>query len=165
MDFLVVLIFTGEQCLLTTLSDPALGDHQRTEQSACEEIHPDLGKSDDQLGSQIFSDDQVKSDSKSAYPEMPAPEKMLSAYQISVEPNDLLMDSTPDNRDIASSIINVEGVKCISGKKRSFTESTQTLQSVDLAESYGGTLSKRSAEFIPDDDDLLSSILGIKVIP
>lgn len=113
----------------------------------------------------MLSDSRVKNDNKSAASDMPAPEKMLStAYQHSVEPNDLLMESTPDNRDMDGGITSVEGAKCISGKKRSYTESTLTLQSVDMVESYGGSQSKRSAEIVPDDDDLLSSILGIKVV-
>ncbi|KAF7817726.1 sister chromatid cohesion 1 protein 4 [Senna tora] len=154
-----VLSIGGEQCHMTNVTDPALGGYQTTDRSVCKEIHPDFGKSDGQYGSQIFSDNQVKSDEKSAASDMLAPEKMLSAYQLNVEPNDLLMESTPDDRDTAGGITSVEGEKCISGKKRSFTESTLTLESVDLVESYGGTPSKRSTEVIPDDDDLLSSIL------
>ncbi|XP_054796085.1 sister chromatid cohesion 1 protein 4-like [Prosopis cineraria] len=136
------------------------GDCQTTEQSLCEQIHQDLEKSDEQHGSQIFVDNPVRSDSKSVASDMPAPEKMLSlAYQQSVGPNDLMMESTPDSWDTPRGIKSDEGVKCVSGKKRSFTESTLTMQSVDLAESYGGTQSKRSADLLPDDDDLLSSIL------
>ncbi|XP_028790285.1 sister chromatid cohesion 1 protein 4 isoform X2 [Neltuma alba] len=137
------------------------GDCQEEkEQSVCKEIHQDQEKSEEQHESQIFIDNQVTSDSKSVASDLPAPEKMLSlSYQHSVGPNDVLMESTPDNRDMAGGFKSVEGVKCVSGKKRCFTESTLTMQSVDLSESYGGTQSKRSAEFLPDDDDLLSSIL------
>ena len=49
----------------------------------------------------------------------------------------------------------------VSGRKRSFTESTLTVQSFNSIESYGGAQSKGTVESIPDDNDLLSSILGI----
>lgn len=144
----------------------ALGNWQTTEQSGGKEILQDLEKSDEQRGSQVFSDDRVRSDSKSVPSDLPAPEKLLSlAFQHNVGPNNLPTESTPDFRDMTSGIMRVEGEKCVSGKKRSFTESTLTMQSVDLAESFEGTQSKRSAEFLPDDDDLLSSILGSKVVP
>ncbi|KAI9077996.1 hypothetical protein K1719_040125 [Acacia pycnantha] len=136
------------------------GDWQTTKQSVGKEIHRDLEKSDKQHESQIFIDNQVRSDSKSVASDLPAPEKVLSlAYQHSVGPNNLPMESTPDYQDMSGGIKSVEGVTCVSAKKRSFTESTLTMQSVDLTESYEGTKSKRSAEFLPDDDDLLSSIL------
>ncbi|XP_061368538.1 sister chromatid cohesion 1 protein 4 [Gastrolobium bilobum] len=151
--------FEGEKCHETDVSDPALGYHEIMEPSVCKGT-PHLEKSDVQLGSQIFSNG-VESINKSAASDIPEPEKMLFlAYQHGGgEANDLLMESTPDKQGISEGQTDATGVKSISGKKRSFTESTLTMQSVDLVESYGGAQSKRIAESIPDDDDLLSSIL------
>lgn len=115
-----------------------------------------------QLESQIFSD-KVESINKSAAADMPEPEKLLSAYQHDGEANHLLMASTPDNQGATEGHTGAAGEKYISGKKRSYTESTLTVQSMDLIESYTGAQSKRTAESVPDDDDLLSSILGITV--
>ncbi|KAJ1443592.1 Rad21/Rec8-like protein, N-terminal [Sesbania bispinosa] len=153
-----LLSIEGEKCHGTDASDPALGCHETMEPSACKG-KPDLGESDVQFESLILSNKE-ESINKSAASDMPEPEKMLSlAYQRDGEANDLLVESTPDNRGITEGHMDAAGVKCISGKKRSFTESTLTVQSVDLVESYGGAQSKRTVESIPDDDDLLSSIL------
>ncbi|KAK7269052.1 hypothetical protein RIF29_21767 [Crotalaria pallida] len=145
---------------VSSIEDPAYGDRQTTELSVGKEGRPDLGKSDVQHGSQIIHN-QVESIINSAVCDIPEPEKMLSmAHQLCTEPNGLSIGSTPDNQSISGSRTGGAGVNCVTGKKRSFTESTLTVQSVDLAESYGGAQSKRTAEVIPDDDDLLSSILG-----
>ncbi|RDX91987.1 Sister chromatid cohesion 1 protein 4, partial [Mucuna pruriens] len=147
----------GEKCHETDVSNPALSYQQTIAPSVCEGT-PDLGKTYMELESQIFND-KVESTNKSAATDMPEPEKLLSAYQHDGEANDLLMASTPDNQGASEGHTGAAGVKCISGKKRSFTESTLTVQSMDLVESYGGAQSKRTAESVPDDDDLLSSIL------
>ncbi|KAK9726566.1 hypothetical protein RND81_05G223800 [Saponaria officinalis] len=52
----------------------------------------------------------------------------------------------------------------LSGKKRRYTESTLTVQSLNSAASSGAAQSKQPAELVPDDDDLLSSILGIGIL-
>lgn len=158
----LLLLFKGEKCHDTDVSDPAMGDHDTVDPSVCKG-NLDLGKSDMQFGSQILSNKE-ESINKSAASDMPEPEKMLSlAYQHNGEANNLLVESTPHNQGIFEGLTDA-GVQCISGKKRSFTESTLTVQSVDLVESYGGAQSKRTAESVPDDDDLLSSILGITMV-
>ncbi|XP_019449918.1 PREDICTED: sister chromatid cohesion 1 protein 4-like isoform X2 [Lupinus angustifolius] len=140
-------------------ADPAIGHHETIEPFVCEG-NPELGTSDVQIESHIFCD-KVEIISKSAASDMPEPEKMLSlGYQHDGETNNNLpMESTPNNQVVSDDHTDPAGIKCISSKKRSFTESTLTMQSVDFVESYGGTQSKRTRESIPDDDDLLSSIL------
>lgn len=156
----MLLLLTGEHCHVTDVSNPALSYQETVEQSVSKGT-PDLGKTDMQLESQMLSD-RVENIDKSAANDMPEPEKLLSlAYQHDGEVNDLLMASTPDNQGAFEGHTGAAGEKFISGKKRSFTESTLTVQSMDLVESYGGAQSKRTAESVPDDDDLLSSILGI----
>ncbi|CAL0328070.1 unnamed protein product [Lupinus luteus] len=150
----------GENCVATDGADPAIGHHETIGPFVCEGVS-DLRKSDVQIESQIFCDG-VESISKSAASDMPEPEKMLSvAYQNDCETNSHLpMESTPNNQVVSDGHTGAAGVSSISGKKRSFTESTLTVHSVDFVQSYGGTQSKRTRESIPDDDDLLSSILA-----
>ncbi|BAT83496.1 hypothetical protein VIGAN_04065400 [Vigna angularis var. angularis] len=148
----------GEKGHVTDVSNPALSYQESIEPSVPKET-PDFGKTNMELESQIFSN-KVESINRSAVTDMPEPEKLLSlAYQHDGEANDLLMASTPDNQGATEGHAGPAGVNGISGKKRSFTESTLTVQSMDLMESYGGAQSKRTAESVPDDDDLLSSIL------
>ncbi|KEH23408.1 sister chromatid cohesion 1 protein [Medicago truncatula] len=151
------LSIEGENCHAMDVSDPALGNHDTVEPSACEGML-DLEQSGMQAGSQMISN-KTGSLNESTASDIPEPEKMLSAYQHDNEMNHLLLESTPGNQGISEGNTNAAGVTSISGKKRSYTESTLTMQSMDLVESYGGAQSKRTAESIPDDDDLLSSIL------
>ncbi|KAI4350190.1 hypothetical protein L6164_010695 [Bauhinia variegata] len=155
-----VLSVEGVQCHATNVSNPALDDHQSIEPSICKGIKPDLGKLDEQLGSRIISDNDAEVVNKSSVSDFLAPEIMLSVVnQLGGEPNDLLIESTPINQNISGGDGGVAVTNYFSGKKRSLAESTLTTQGVDLVESYGGIKLKRTADFIPDDDDLLSSIL------
>ena len=52
------------------------------------------------------------------------------------------------------------GSRIVSGKKRSYTESTLTEQSLNSVESSRAVRTKKTVEGVPYDDDLLSSILG-----
>ncbi|MCI05361.1 double-strand-break repair protein rad21-like protein [Trifolium medium] len=120
----------------------------------------DMEQSGMHFGSQIISN-KMESVNKSTASDIPETEKMLSvAHQHDGEMNHLLLESTPGNQGISEGHTAAAGVTSISGKKRSYTESTLTVQSMDLVESYGGAQSKRTAVSIPDDDDLLSSILA-----
>ncbi|CAJ1824106.1 unnamed protein product [Sphenostylis stenocarpa] len=149
----------SEKGHVNDVSNHALS-YQETIDPSVSKGTPDLGKTDMELENQIFSN-KVESINKSTVTDMPEPEKLLSlAYQHGGEANDLLMASTPNNQGATEGHTGAAGVKGLSGKKRSFTESTLTVQSVGLIESYGAAQSKRSAESVPDDDDLLSSILA-----
>jgi cohesin complex subunit SCC1 len=120
----------------------------------------DMEQSGMHFGSQIISN-KMESVNKSTASDIPETEKMLSvAHQHDGEMNHLLLESTPGNQGISEGHTDTAGVTSMSGKKRSYTESTLTVQSMDLVESYGGAQSKRTAVSIPDDDDLLSSILA-----
>ncbi|KAK4787821.1 hypothetical protein SAY86_011654 [Trapa natans] len=88
---------------------------------------------------------------KEANLDLPAPEKMLSVSDTYAnKPNDLLLELTPNKEDAG------EGTKQISGRKHDLTESQVTVHSL---ESFGLSRSKQTGVSIPDDDDLLSSIL------
>ncbi|XP_050911961.1 sister chromatid cohesion 1 protein 4 isoform X29 [Lathyrus oleraceus] len=119
-----------------------------------------LGQSGMQFGNQMISNKMGSVNTFTAS-NIPEPEKMLSlAYPHFGEMNHLLLESTPGNQVISGGHRDVAAVTSISGQKRSYTESTLTLQSMGLVESYGGAQSRRTTGSIPDDNDLLSSILA-----
>lgn len=102
-----------------------------------------------------FYNEALKDQSGNDNLDPPAREKLLSVSESSTDKlNNLLLESTPNKEGVE------EGTRQISGKKCSLTESAVTMQSNSL-ESFGLSLSKPTVESIPDDDDLLSSILGI----
>ncbi|KAJ4837210.1 hypothetical protein Tsubulata_040033 [Turnera subulata] len=118
----------------------------------------DGGKQDEKPDA-ISNDNQSENVHSSMTSELPAPEKLLSAPQIPVDkPEDLLFEAAPDKEVLEGSDGSSAGTKT-SGKKRSFTESSLTVQSMNSIESFGVTKSKRTITSVPDDDDLLSSIL------
>ncbi|TYI46447.1 hypothetical protein E1A91_D13G107900v1 [Gossypium mustelinum] len=105
-------------------------------------------------------DDQLENSNNCAMCDLPAPEKLLSAPEGPLDkPSDLLGESTPDKEVLAENDDIDSGTKLISGKKRSIAESTLTIESMNSVESFGRPRSMRTAESVPDDDDLLSSIL------
>ncbi|XP_062005497.1 sister chromatid cohesion 1 protein 4 isoform X2 [Rosa rugosa] len=108
----------------------------------------------------ISCDNQPDVLDRSATSDLLAPEKFLSIPDgLTAEPSDLPMESTPDKEVFGGDGVDGAGTKLISGKKRSSTESTVTVQSLNSVESFGEARGKRTADSIPDDDDLLSSIL------
>ncbi|KAK8568845.1 hypothetical protein V6N12_007382 [Hibiscus sabdariffa] len=107
-----------------------------------------------------FCGDQLENSNGCAMSDLPAPEKLLSAPAEPLDkPSDLLAESTTDKEVLAGNDEIDAGTKLISGKKRSVTESTLTVESINSVESFGRPQSRRTAESVPDDDDLLSSIL------
>ncbi|KAL9233533.1 hypothetical protein vseg_008517 [Gypsophila vaccaria] len=89
-----------------------------------------------------------------------APEKLLSMPNLPAGPSDnVLVECTPGIEVVAGDG-DASFENLLSGKKRSYTESTLTVQSLNSAASSGAAQSKQPAELIPEDDDLLSSILG-----
>lgn len=92
--------------------------------------------------------------------DFPAPEKLLSLPQGLLDlPKDFGPESTPAEKDIATGDGGDAGSNLLSGKKRSFTESSLTAQSLNLDESSGLFATNVTRESVLDDDDLLSSIL------
>ncbi|XVF56367.1 hypothetical protein PTKIN_Ptkin06aG0114700 [Pterospermum kingtungense] len=113
-----------------------------------------------QLSEPVLCDDQLENSNNCAMHNLPAPERLLCAPEVSLDkPSDLLGESTPDTEALAGNKEIDSGTKFISGKKRSITESTLTIESINSVESFGRPRSRRTVESVPDDDDLLSSIL------
>ncbi|CAN4114935.1 unnamed protein product [Withania somnifera] len=124
----------------------------------CKDIRRDSDKSTDQVDNVVREDRCLEIMSSSAASALPAPEKILSMPGGLVDmPRSIFPEATPNY------LVGINetdaGSKFILGKKRSYTESTLTEQSLNSAESSRMVHSKNSAGFVPDDDDLLSSIL------
>ncbi|KZV37309.1 sister chromatid cohesion 1 protein 4 [Dorcoceras hygrometricum] len=91
--------------------------------------------------------------------QIPAPEKLLSVPDGSADLHGNMLEEVLP-KEFEGLDEGDAGSKIFSGKKRSFTESTLTEQSLNSAESSRLVRVKRTAESVPDDDDLLSSILA-----
>ncbi|XP_044508689.1 sister chromatid cohesion 1 protein 4-like [Mangifera indica] len=147
----------GEECHVSDILQSK--KNQISGPSVCGELLADNKKSDELLDNVIFND-HLENLNNSTISELPEPEKLLSVPEGLLDiPNDLLVASTPEKEALAGS----DGVEArnefVSGKKRSHTESTLTFESLNSSESFGVARSKKTSESIPDDDDLLSSIL------
>lgn len=153
----------GEECYLTDVMQSEKS--QISGPSVCGDIQEDNGTLDEPLDNATASNNELKKLNNSITSDLPAPEKLLSVPEgLLNKPNDLIVESTPEKEVLAGSGGVDAGNKLNSGKKRSYTESTITVESLNSSESFGVDRTKRNAEFIPDDDDLLSSILGIKTV-
>ncbi|KAL5580097.1 hypothetical protein UlMin_012539 [Ulmus minor] len=129
---------------------------QISEPALCEKTPDDHRKLDEGMNNAESCDNQLESLDRSVASDLPAPEKLLSApEELTRKPNDLLVESTPGGDEGDA------GINVTTGRKRSFTETTLTVHSLNSNESFDMTRSKKTktAESIPDDDDLLSSIL------
>lgn len=154
--------FPGEVCHATGVLTPVWEENQISIPTSNEHIEADRSKLDEKMDNVISSDAQLLKSSTNS--DLPAPEKLLSMPEGLVDPpNDFLVELTPD-KVLEGSEGDGAATKNISGKKRSFTESTLTLHSLNSVETFGVSKSRKTAESIPDDDDLLSSILGIKLV-
>ncbi|KAL9270603.1 Sister chromatid cohesion 1 protein 4-like protein [Drosera capensis] len=90
--------------------------------------------------------------------DLPYPEKLLSVPD-DIRINSLLVQSTPET-EIITQADGDSTANMLTGKKRSFIESAVTFQSETSVESSAAAAqSTKSLELVPNDDDLLSSIL------
>ncbi|KAF8038406.1 hypothetical protein BT93_B1062 [Corymbia citriodora subsp. variegata] len=133
--------------------ESALDANHVAEPSPCQKIQ-DSGDLDGPLKDVAMNDQSEHMNSAASA--LPPPEKLLSVRDEVVEANKFLEESTPDKESLEAGLGGA-GVGHLSGRKRSLTESTVTMQ--NNSESFGLAFSRRTVESIPDDDDLLSSIL------
>uniref|UniRef100_A0A2P2MQ60 Sister chromatid cohesion 1 protein 4 isoform X1 n=1 Tax=Rhizophora mucronata TaxID=61149 RepID=A0A2P2MQ60_RHIMU len=125
----------------------------------CREAQADGGNLDGQLDNPTTSAGQFEMLNSPVICNLSAPEKLLSVPQMLLDkPDSLLVESTPA-KEVSEGCGEGSSRMIISGKKRSFIASSLSVQSLNEVESYGVTRSKRTMDSIPDDDDLLSSIL------
>lgn len=157
MNFCLIITFSvlsGKGCSGTDYSEEMSKENHIQEHSLQVEIYaPDnqVTNVDNKLMENLNNSSEI---------DLPAAEKLLSVPEDRVDQHDkMLPEASPgvfmglDEGDAGS--------KIVSGKKRSFTESTMTEQSLNSVESSRLVRFKRTIESVPDDDDLLSSILGI----
>lgn len=104
-------------------------------------------------------DCQLETINSSVCSDFPAPEKLLSVPEADAL-NNVSMGTTPAQMFAQNDGSNDTSVTII-GKKRSFTESSLTMQSLTSVDSSAIVRHKTTPESVPADDDLLSSILGI----
>ncbi|KAF5745842.1 putative cohesin subunit rad21 [Tripterygium wilfordii] len=134
--------------------------NQVRQTSSCEGIQADGRVSDEQLNNGVSIDSRFENVNSSMTSNFPEPEKLLSVPEGHLDKqNGLLDDSRADAEAVEGSDRGGDRTALVSGKKRIFTECSLPVESLKSVESFGFTRSKRTAETIPDDDDLLSSIL------
>lgn len=113
-----------------------------------------------QLENLVPEENHSEKENKSS--DFPPPEVLLSMPNLpSGLSHNFLVDSTPGKEVLATDGEAIDE-NVVSGRKRSFTESTLTVQSFNSVESPSGAQSKGTEEAVPDDNDLLSSILAGK---
>ncbi|KAF6164629.1 hypothetical protein GIB67_032857 [Kingdonia uniflora] len=146
----LALVEGCEECHTTN----ALAENQILEFVPVNNAQADLSKSDEPLGFVISGD---------THPEnqiLPAPEMMLSSPDVAPYlPSDLLVGTTAEKEVSLEREGNEDRINSLSGKKRLLMESTPVLPDGNSAKLSGLPRSKRTFLSIPDDDDLLSSIL------
>ncbi|XP_013612039.1 PREDICTED: sister chromatid cohesion 1 protein 4-like isoform X1 [Brassica oleracea var. oleracea] len=151
----------AEHCLTQELKDP--GEENQDHFAITTEVNQETDSSlqvDEQLNNAQATDEGLGDLTGSADTDLPAPEKVLAAPNGLGDENGCMveLESTPDKEDTGTCNGDA-GNNNITGKKRTFTESTLTAESLNSVESVGLIQSKRTANSVPDDDDLLSSIL------
>lgn len=110
----------------------------------------------------LTSNDQVENLCSFGH-DLAAPEKLLTMPGGLVDlSRSVLEEATPGELVKVNESDAAESNNLFSGQKRSYAESTLTEQSLNSFESSRMAHSTRTTEFIPDDDDLLSSILGMQ---
>ncbi|CAI9772394.1 unnamed protein product [Fraxinus pennsylvanica] len=151
-------IMLGGACHITDDSEQISKENHVEELVPREDAHAAFSKLHGQVGS-IYSEDRpVDNLNNSVEADLPAPEKLLSviAGQADIH-TDMLAEASP--RDLVGLDEDDAGSKLYSGRKRSFTENALTEHGLNSVESSRAVRAKRITESVPDDDDLLSSIL------
>ncbi|RWR83915.1 Rad21/Rec8-like protein [Cinnamomum micranthum f. kanehirae] len=153
----------GENCCLPDAADRELGLKQMQEPLSSE-IRGEFNKSYECLDDVTSNDNQLGALHYSGIPEIPAPETLLLAP---TEPsdllNDLLMQSTAGEPVTSEGTVDRFGN--LSGKKRRLMESTPVLENGNSSKFSRMLRSRSTMDYIPDDDDVLASILVGKKPP
>ncbi|XP_077225640.1 sister chromatid cohesion 1 protein 4-like [Tasmannia lanceolata] len=146
----------GEDCS-TDITDTNSKTPQMLEPALSEiEIKADLNKPDGYMENVTSNDTQLMTLNCSTSSELPAPEIVVLAPVGAPDLVDELVVQSTANEEGEGS---VDRFKNLSGKKRHSMESTPVLQNDNSAKFSGVSRYKRSMDYIPDDDDVLSSIL------
>ncbi|OVA10663.1 Rad21/Rec8-like protein [Macleaya cordata] len=154
-------VVQGEECHPIDVTDTTISEaNERTESVPCDDIQINLIKSDEHLDTNISKDSHEESLECPASSDLPAPEILLSAPEaVPDAPGDLLVESSPGKEVSTGREGSGDGLRNLSKRKRNLMESTPVLPDGNTANLSGATRSKRILDSVPDDDDLLSSIL------
>ncbi|KAI3959966.1 hypothetical protein MKX01_030257 [Papaver californicum] len=134
------------------------GGNETMEFIASDDAQKDLTKSNEQLDPNIRRDDNKEATEYPASYDLPAPEILLSAPEAFPDvPGDLLAESSP-GKEVAQEGSGDE-LGSLLKRKRHMIESTPVLVDESAADLTGDAQTKRILDSVPDDDDLLSSIL------
>ncbi|KAF5199699.1 sister chromatid cohesion 1 protein 4-like, partial [Thalictrum thalictroides] len=150
----------GEDLQTTSIRDTVVKTNGMSESLPSNGPEAELNKLDECLDAVICKDSQ--SENTICPPNcdsvVPEPERLLSAPAgVTDAPIDLLKQSA-EKEASAELDISENGSKTLSGRKRHFMESAP-LELDDNAKVSGISRSTRTVDFIPDDNDLLSTIL------
>lgn len=142
----MTLFETGKACRTDSMEENLKGNNIQGD-------HPASREPEGEVLNEDYQDKPTET-------ELLAPEKLLSVPGL-VDQHKNMLEESPG--EFVRLYEDHAGSKNISGKKRSFTESTLTEQSLNSVESSRLVQFKRTVESVPDDDDLLSSILGMLI--
>ncbi|RZC64073.1 hypothetical protein C5167_025848 [Papaver somniferum] len=135
----------------------SLGDASAVE-FVTSDAQKDLTKSSEQLDANIRKDDNQEATELPASSNMPAPEILLSVPEAFPNvPGVLLAESSP-RKEVAQEGSGDE-LGSLLKRKRDMIESTPVLLDESVADLTGDAQTKRTLDSVPNDDDLLSSIL------
>lgn len=152
-------ILSGEVYNANGDSEQNLMINQVQGHASNDDIQLTISEANDPMHTTITQDQLIENLNNPAPPELPAPEKLLSVPEGHTDLHKGMMIETSP-ADVRGLDEGDDGSKTAAGRKRSFTESTLTEQSLNSVESSRQVRFKQTGP-VPDDDDLLSSILGI----
>ncbi|KAL6504020.1 hypothetical protein OROGR_025943 [Orobanche gracilis] len=149
------IILGKERCIIDS-SEGTLKENHIQEHAALEDIHAASGEPNSQVHNANSHDGLIENLNSFTKTELPAPEKLLSVPECHVDLHQNMLVEVSPKPFVGHGESNAVR-ETISGKKRSFTGSTLTDQSLNSMESSRLVRCKRTVE---SDDDLLSSILA-----
>ncbi|KAI3940725.1 hypothetical protein MKW98_030044 [Papaver atlanticum] len=135
------------------------GENVTMEFIRSDDVQKGLTNSNEQLDANIRKNDNEEASELPASSDLPAPEILLSAAPEAFPdvPGVLLAESSP-RKEVAREGSGDE-MGSLLKRKRDMIESTPVLPDESAADLTGDAQTKRSLDSVPDDDDLLSSIL------
>ncbi|PIA29596.1 hypothetical protein AQUCO_05800021v1, partial [Aquilegia coerulea] len=154
------IVVQGEDLQTNSIRDTVVKANEISESIPSNDSEAELNKLDECLGAVICKDS--RSENSNCPPNcdsvVPEPERLLSVPAgVNDAPSDLLMQSA-EKEPFAERDISENGSETLSGRKRHFMESAP-LELDDNLIFSGIPRSGRTVDSVPDDNDLLSSIL------
>lgn len=152
-------ILSGEVYSVNGDSEPNLMINQVQGHASGDDIQLAISEANVPVHNTDTQDGMVENLNNPAPSELHVPEKLLSVPEGHMDFHEgMMVEASPV--DVQGLDEGADGSKTAAGRKRSFTESTLTEQSLNSVESSRQVRFKQTGS-VPNDDDLLSSILGI----